>query len=97
MASNRDLDTLTIPAVRYALGRRTYVVADICEIVAYNAANLRAETKAIICRDIDEAEARDGLGDPDIDAPCWRDLRALLAADHYAEQAEARRVLQEAP
>lgn len=73
------LDRLAWCAVRYGLGRRTYVTADIAETVARVRDSLRDDTRRIIVTDIDRAEGRgpDGLGDA-VDAGVWRGLRAAL-------------------
>jgi hypothetical protein len=71
------IDRLAIWAVRYALGRRTYAVADVVGALTANVASLTANTRAVIVRDITEAEARDGLGDPR-DAAEWMNLREVL-------------------
>ena len=73
------LDRLAWCAVRYGLGRRTYVTADIAETVARVKGSLRDDTLRIIVTDIDRAEGRgpDGLGDA-VDAGVWRGLRAAL-------------------
>jgi hypothetical protein len=47
-------DKLAVWAVRYALGRMTYAVADVTEVVSRNAAALSPDTRAQIVRDIDE-------------------------------------------
>jgi len=33
--SNKDFETLIICAFRYALGRRTYVVEEVCDLILY--------------------------------------------------------------
>lgn len=80
MASDRMFRNLAIPAVRYALGRRTYIVEDVTEAIEYHRDLLTPEERAIICRDINEAEAAGGLGNGGIDAPKWRHLRDALAS-----------------
>jgi len=77
MASDRLFRYLAIPAVRYALGRRTYVVADVCEAIEYHVDLLSSKERAVIVRDIIEAEERDDLGGP-INADNWRQLRDVL-------------------
>ena len=71
------LEMLAIPAVRYALGRMTYVVGDVTGTLMAYQDRLSADTRRNIVRDIDEAEARDGLGH-EVDAEAWRMLREAL-------------------
>lgn len=52
-----DLDTLVISAVRYALGRMTYIVGDTARIAA--TANITPHAREVILRDLAEAIERD--------------------------------------
>jgi len=52
-----DLDTLVICAVRYALGRMTYVVGDVARIAA--TADISKHARDVIVRDLGEAIDRD--------------------------------------
>lgn len=52
-----DLDTLVISAVRYALGRMTYIVGDVARIAA--TANITPQARDVIIRDLAEAIERD--------------------------------------
>ena len=54
-----DLDTLVISAVRYALGRMTYVVGDVARIAA--TADISKHARDVILRDLGEAIDRDDL------------------------------------
>lgn len=78
------LDRLAWCAVRYGLGRHTYVTAHIAESVARVKDSLREDTRRIIVTDIDRAEERDGLGDS-VDAGVWRGLRTALAPSPSTE------------
>ena len=68
-----DRGSLLISAIRYALGRRTYVVSDTCRIARMALHETTDETRAIIGRDIRMALARGQCGD-DIDDREWRAL-----------------------
>lgn len=57
----RDVGTLAICAVRYALGRGSYMPSEVDRIV--RAAGLDAGDLVIIARDIREHAERHGLGD----------------------------------
>ena len=52
-----DLDTLVISAVRYALGRMTYIVGDTARIAA--TADITPQARDVIIRDLAEAIERD--------------------------------------
>jgi hypothetical protein len=52
-----DLDTLVISAVRYALGRMTYIVGEVARIAA--TAEISPQARDVILRDLSEAIARD--------------------------------------
>ena len=71
------LQMLAIPAVRYALGRMTYVVGDVTGTLMVHRDRLSATTREVIVRDITEAETLGGLGH-EMDAERWRDLRDAL-------------------
>lgn len=68
-------ERIAVPAVRYALGRRTYVVGDVCDSVTAILPWLDAQTTKVIIRDIDAA---DDLG-AEQDLLRWLDLRKKLA------------------
>jgi hypothetical protein len=79
-----DLQMLTISAVRYAIGRMTYIVGETTEFVMRAWPELGA-ARSTIYRDVCEAVTR-ADGDPtrrwlggDCDARMWRDLRAWMA------------------
>ncbi|MNZ37485.1 hypothetical protein D3C78_549320 [compost metagenome] len=87
-ARHFDQHMLLIAATRYALGRKTYVVMDICDGLVSAWPLIPEKTRAIIARDIEEAfqqddEARtDGSGykalGMDCDRAQWERVRALL-------------------
>lgn len=68
------LNAITLYAVRYCLGRRTYAVDDCRQWVLSVKDELTPETRRAICRDISEC---DDLGD-DCDKRCWRELLSVL-------------------
>lgn len=71
--TRRDRGTLLINAVRYALGRRTYVVSDTCRIARVALHEVTDDDRGVIGHDIQKALARGTCGD-DIDDREWRDL-----------------------
>lgn len=72
-----DIDELSVWAVRYALGRMTYAPHNVAELIERRRDSIRPATLAVIVRDIDEAEARGGLGMA-MDAEAWLRLRKML-------------------
>lgn len=57
-AWGRD-DLMALAAVRYCLGRMSYIVSDCCEWLPRVWPHLKPNTRAVIARDIDEAVRRD--------------------------------------
>lgn len=85
-----SVDRLSVWAVRYALGRATYAVNDVVDVLTAERASLSPETRDCIVRDITEAEQRGNLG-MDMDAQEWRRLRDALIdrqCNHYPGQTE---------
>lgn len=71
-----DLSAMLVSAVRYALGRRTYIVDWICEVISNNLHLLSEKDKYVMMRDIKEQE-KYGLGDNG-DKNDWLRLFAIL-------------------
>lgn len=59
-------------AVRYALGRRTYITSVVSEYFIDNIDKVDTSTLLVTVRDIDNAPS---LGDDNIDKPNWVKLR----------------------
>lgn len=75
-------EQILICAVRYALGRRSYIVGVVCEYVTFKRKTLSKECTNIIIRDIEEElvryhKAGQTLGD-DCDERDWCELLKLL-------------------
>lgn len=87
-AWGRD-DLMTIAAVRYCLGRASYITSDCSEWLVQQWPNIRPSARVVIQRDIDEAFARDDVareaGDDykplgwDCDRAAWQRVRELWA------------------
>lgn len=71
-----DLSAMLLCAVRYALGRRTYIVDWTCSFIIKNAHLLTERDKKVIIRDIKEQE-RFGYGDK-CDEKDWLKLLKFL-------------------
>jgi len=70
------LQQLIISAVRYSLGRRTYIVSVTCSLVKAYWQNLNEATKQIIIRDIKEQKDRKNLG-AECDKKDWENILQL--------------------
>jgi hypothetical protein len=74
-----DLSAMLVSAVRYALGRRTYIVNWVCEFIENNKHLLRDSDRKVIIRDIKEQE-KYGYGDK-CDEEDWMKLLKILEED----------------
>lgn len=73
-----EVDELILgSAVRYALGRRTYIVSVVCNEVAANLKIISDNMLNVVIRDIEEC---DNLGD-DCDIKSWNILLEKLHAE----------------
>ena len=75
MSTRSDLGTLAICAVRYALGRQSYMPGLICQIV--RDLPLDGQDMGTIIHDIDEARCSGALG-ADCARRQWLELRRVL-------------------
>jgi len=76
-----DIDTLSVYAMRYALGRRTYAPGDVCEVLIRNKHVLGKHTRELIVREVRLAIACGAAGDS-CDVDHWRELEnALVVLD----------------
>ena len=69
-----DISAMLIGAERYALGRRTYIVQWTYEFISNNLHLLTEKDKAVMIRDIEQA---DYYGD-ECDEQCWKALLSKL-------------------
>ena len=70
-----ELGTLAICSVRYALGRQTYIVDDVCQIVTKNWGGISESVKKTIKRDVRSEIARGMISE--VDMPDWSKLLEL--------------------
>ena len=75
-----DLSAMLLGAVRYALGRRTYIVNWTCEFITKNVHLLTEKDKKVIIRDIKDQE-RFGYGDK-CDKNDWLKLLKFLEGNN---------------
>lgn len=75
-------EEILVCAVRYALGRMTYIVSDVCRYVKSKKDSLSEHCRSIIIRDIEEAIGRyNDLGRTcgmECDEKEWRELLEAL-------------------
>lgn len=71
--SETELDTLVVCSVRYALGRRSYIVSDVCRIVSSCLPHISKNTISVVQRDIQDALISQRHGD-DVDRQSWKGL-----------------------
>ena len=88
---DEDIGTIAVCAVRYALGRETYMPSLVQGFVKRHPEIVDEKTRTVMIRDINEADCIseyklssgetlkiDGLGSTTIDRPGWLDFRAWL-------------------
>lgn len=73
--NDENFGSILICAVRYALGRKTYMPSVVVEFIKPIVKNLDSKTLNVMANDIKSADDENQLGDPTIDAPVWRSLR----------------------
>lgn len=72
-----DLSAMLVGSVRYALGRRTYIVNWTCEFIKNNLHLITNKDKQVMIRDIKE---QDSYGD-ECDRAEWLNLLKILKKD----------------
>ena len=72
--SDDDFGAVLNCAVRYALGRKTYMPHLVMDFIRPLIPHLSDKTLWCFAIDIEEAKREDRLGDPYIDAPAWYDF-----------------------
>lgn len=68
-------------AVRYAIGRRTYMPGLVIGFIMPLIPHLNGKTLWCLDKDITEARWEGGYGDPDIDEPGWMRFREAVRAE----------------
>ena len=78
---DNDFGDIMILALRYALGRRTYVTSEVSEFIMQNAEHINERICAVMLRDIDEyLQDRDKglIKDDECDYQSWTKLAEYL-------------------
>ncbi len=78
VAIDNDFETMMICAVRYACGRQSYMPSLVIRYIMPMIPYLEDNTLHILDKDLQEAERIGALGDPDIDAPGWKDFHECV-------------------
>lgn len=73
-----DQELVLSCAMRYALGRMTYVVGSVCSELRRNYDRLPANTKARIAKEIQEYQNEHGLAGMDFDNEEWNKVKWLF-------------------
>lgn len=68
-------------AVRYAIGRRTYMPGLVIDFITPLLPRLSSKTLWCLDKDITEARWEGGYGDPKIDEPGWRRFHEAVRAE----------------
>ena len=72
---NKDFETILLCAVRYAIGRETYMPSLVIDYITPLLSHLSYNTLGLIANDITEyGKYYGGLGDDKIDRPYWLDF-----------------------
>lgn len=75
--NEEDISMILVTAERYAIGRRTYIVEWVCEVINKNLNLLSEKDKNVVIRDIKEAYS---YGD-ECDKIVWLDLLHKLESN----------------
>lgn len=80
--STDDFESVLICALRYCLGRQTYMPSIIIAFVRPMLSALSIKALSVIVHDIENAKGGvPGLGDPNIDEPLWLNLLNVAKAE----------------
>ena len=79
---NKDFEAILICAVRYAIGRRTYIPSLVIDYITPLLSHLSYNTLGLIANDITEyGKYYGGLGDDKIDRPYWLNFKRKILAE----------------
>ena len=71
-------DILLFCAFRYALGRQTYVVGTIADIIKANWSHMPQSRRNLFRKEIEEAIEKGYAGSVNIDVPCWLSILHMV-------------------
>ena len=76
---NKNFETILLCAVRYAIGRKSYIPSLVIDYITPLLPYLSNNTLRLIANEITEYEAYEGgLGDEKIDKPYWIDFLQMI-------------------
>lgn len=81
MSRHNEYNILTFCAFRYALGRMTYAVRDVCAILRKNIAKIDPYNQALMTKEIKKA-IEDGHAGMECDVQEWKHLLLVLEDNH---------------
>ena len=87
---NDDFESILICAVRYCIGRRTYMPSVVIGYITPLLSSLSSTTLFCLKRDVEEAEKENRLGDENIDKPLWISFKEKIE-ETILEQGKTRR------
>jgi hypothetical protein len=79
--AREDFGTILNCAVRYALGRRTYMPGTVMDFITPLLPEIDNKTLYVLDQDITDARYTSGYGDPRIDEPEWMKFLAAVQAE----------------
>lgn len=77
MSRHNEYNTLAFCAFRYALGRMTYIVGDVCDILRKNVDKIDPYNRELMIKEINKA-IKDGHAGMDGDVQKWQILSYVL-------------------
>ena len=79
---DKNFETILICAVRYAIGRKTYIPSLVIDYITPLLPYLSDNTLRLIANEITEYEGYEGgLGDEKIDRPYWLNFKRKILAE----------------
>ena len=78
---NKDFETILLCAVRYAIGRRTYIPSLVIDYITPLLSHLSYNTLGLIAAEIIDHSYDGGLGDDMIDRPYWLAFKKKILAE----------------
>ena len=77
------LESIVVYAERYALGRSTYAVSDVCTFIIVNLCKLETKTLKVIHKDINSKIETDGIRSlgMDMDQKQWLRLDSMICLE----------------
>lgn len=79
--NEEDFDVLCICAIRYCMGRQTYMPTMVRNICTAHIGDFEDRTLRVMLNDCEEQEANNNYGNKTIDKPGWLKWRDILNAE----------------